>query len=167
MPTTKVNCTKDYRLFERSPDNRPVDLRKHKKLRASLQKLGWLRSKPMSCRRNGSGRLIVKDGQHRLAIAEELGIAVWWVDEPVDFCIAELNGTSVNWKPRDHAEKHAANGLREYQYGLEFADNYRLSIGLAFALLSGTTSFANVADSFYDGSFKSRDKVWAESVASL
>lgn len=167
MPTTKVNCTKNYRLFERSPDNRPVNLRKHKNLRASLQKHGWLRSKPMACRRSDAGRLIVMDGQHRLALAEELGIAVWWVEEVVDFCVAEVNRTIVKWVPRDHAEKHAANGLREYQYGLEFADKYKLSVGLAFALLSGTTTFSNVSDSVYGGSFRPRDKTWAESVASL
>jgi len=165
--TKKVNCTRDYRLFERSPDNRAVDLKKHKRLRASMKKYGWIPSFPMTCIRNGSARLVVKDGQHRLALAEELGIPVWWMETDIDFCVSEINTTSVGWKLRDHAEKHRDNGLEEYEKGLKFADTYGLSVGVAFALLAGTTSFGNVQPEFLDGTFKTKDVEWAEAVGAL
>lgn len=163
----KIYVTRDYRLFERSAENRIVDLARHKRLRDSMRKNGWIPSMPMSCLRNGNNRLIVKDGQHRLAIAEELSIPVYWADCEVDFCISEINTTSVTWKPRDHAEKHAANGLKAYQEGLDFADQHKLSIGIAFALLSGTTSFGNIDDAFFRGTFRVKDRAWADRVGML
>ena len=36
----KIHVTKNYRLFERSPENRVVDVAKHKRLARSLKKYG-------------------------------------------------------------------------------------------------------------------------------
>ena len=168
MSSKKIQSTKNYRLFTRhSNENRPLDLRKHKKLLESMKLYGFLESFPIVCTRDGDGNLIVKDGQHRLAIAETLGLPVHWVDEKVDFDVAVVNSTAKVWALRDYAQKHAANGIKAYQEGLDFSEQHGLSVGLAFALLAGTISFNNCQEQFIDGVFKVKDRAWAESVAGI
>lgn len=166
MSAKKIQSTKNYRLFERhSSENRPLDIKKHKKLLESMKLYGFLECFPIVVVRNEKGQLIVKDGQHRLTIAETLGIAVHFVEESVDFDVAVVNSTAKVWVVRDYAGKHAANGLKQYQEGIDFADRHSLPVGTAFSLLAGTTSFSNVQDAFMDGSWKIKDRDWADAVA--
>lgn len=168
MPTTKISTTKNYRLFERhSSENRPTDITKHRKLEKSMKLYGFLKCYPIVVVRNDKGQLIVKDGQHRLLIAEMLGLAVHFIEETVDFDVAVVNSTALVWKLRDYAQKHAANGLKAYTEGMEFSDQYGLPIGTAFALLAGTTTFTNCQNAFVDGTWKVKDRQWAESVAGI
>lgn len=162
-----VNVTKDYRLFERSDDNRVVNLKKRKKLVESMKLYGFLRSFPICCVRNGDKHLVVKDGQHRLAIAEQLGLPVYWIEETTDFDVAIVNSTSKTWVLRDYAEKYARNGCRQYATGVEFADRFGVPIGTAFSLLAGTTSFTNIQPEFVAGKFKIKDLEWAECVGTV
>ena len=166
----KIMTTKNYRLFHRhSDDNRPLDLKKHKKLIESMKRYGFLRCFPIVVyreKKNGD-RLIVKDGQHRLAIAETLGLPVYWVEEEIDFDVAFINGTPKGWELRDYAQKYATNGVKAYQEGMDFAEQYGLPLSMAFALLAGTTTFTNCYGPFEKGEFKVRDRKWAESVAGV
>lgn len=167
MATNKIQATKNYGMFCRhDSENRPLDMRKHKKLKESMKRYGFLRSFPIVVRRQGD-KLIVKDGQHRLAIAEELGLSVFWVEEEVDFDIAVINSTSRTWTLPDYAKKHAANGLAAYQEGIDFAEAHGLPLGTAFALLAGTTTFGNCEPQFIDGTFEVKDRAWAEAVVSI
>lgn len=163
----KATATKNYRLFTRSDENRVIDISRHKRLLASMKKYGFLKSFPISCTRGKDGNLIVKDGQHRLAIAEELGLPVYYIIEDVDYDVALVNGTSIIWKVRDYAEKYAANGIASYRDGLEYADSHGLPIATAFGLLAGTTSWGNVKQAFTEGNFKVKDRAWADAVAGI
>jgi hypothetical protein len=163
----KIQVTKNYRMFGRSSENRPFDLRKHKRLSESMKLYGFLREFPIVAIRDAKGNLIVKDGQHRLAIAESLGLPVYWIEASKDWDVAVVNSTAKPWLIRDYAEKHAANGLSAYRDGLEFADQHHIPVGVAFAMLAGTTSFGNIESQFVDGTFKVKDRKWAEAVASL
>lgn len=165
--TTKktINVTKDYRLFGRSEENRPLNIKKHKRLEQSMKEYGFLPSFPVVCCRDAKGKLIVKDGQHRLLIAETLGLAVYWVEEEIDFDVAKINCSGEKWVLRDYAQKYAANGLKQYQEGMDFADKYGLATGVAFAMLAGTTSFCNVETAYVTGKFQIKDRNWAEAVA--
>lgn len=164
---SKITTTKNYRLFKRSDNNRPVDVKKHKKLENSLKKYGYLSSFPIVCHRNGDSHLIVKDGQHRLTISETLGIPVSYVIEEVDFDIASINCTGRVWQLVDYARTHAANGKKAYVVGLEFMAQHDLPVGSTFAMLGGSCNFSNVSRSFIDGTFKVKDLAWAESVARI
>lgn len=163
----KVQVTKNYRLFGRSAENRPLDPKKHRKLEQSMKQYGFLPCFPIVCFRNADKQLIVKDGQHRLALAETLGLSVYWIEEVVDFDVALVNSAAKGWGLRDYAQKHAANGLKAYQDGLDFGDQHGLPIGTAFALLSGYTNFSNAQASFIDGTFKIKDRAWADAVAGI
>lgn len=163
----KIQVTKNYRLFGRSQENRPLDLKKHRKLEQSMKQYGFLACFPIICYRNADKHLIVKDGQHRLAIAETLGLPVHWVEESVDFDVAVINCTAKVWALRDFAQKFAANGIKSYQDGLDFSDAYGLPIGTTFALLGGTTTFSNIQNQFIEGTFRVKDRKWADAVASI
>lgn len=163
----KIQATKNYRLFGRSDENRPFDMKKHRRLMESMKLYGFLQEFPIVCVRDSKGNLVVKDGQHRLAIAESLGIAVFWIEASKDWDVAVVNSTAKPWVVRDYAEKHAANGLSQYAEGLAFADQHHLTIGVAFSLLSGTTSFGNAQRQFIEGTFKIKDRKWADDVASV
>ncbi len=162
----KIQSTKNYDLFARNSENRPLDLKKHRKLLESMQQYGYLKCFPIVVRRE-NGHLFVKDGQHRLAIAQSLGLYVFWVEEDVDFDVAVINNTSKVWALRDYAQKHMANGIKAYQEGLEFAELHGLPIGSSFALLAGTCSFSNCQEAFLDGTFKINDRNWADAVAGI
>jgi hypothetical protein len=168
MRSQKIQSTKDYRLFQRHGDeNRPVDLGKHKKLVESMKLYGFLKSYPIVVYRGGNGILIVKDGQHRLTIAETLGLPIHYVEEEVDFDVAIVNSTAKVWTLRDYAAKFAANGISDYADGLGFASDHGLPIGRAFALLAGTTSFSNCQDEFISGKWRISDSRWANAVAAI
>lgn len=162
-----INVTKAYEQFGRSADNRPLDLKKHKLLERSMRRYGFLSAFPVVCVRNAKGELIVKDGQHRIAIAKTLGLPVYWVEEAVDFDIATINCTAKGWDIRDYARKHLESGKADYKEALEFAEHYGIPVSLAFTMLAGTTSFGNIRAAFIEGDFKVRDREWADMVAGL
>lgn len=163
----KATATKNYRLFQRSNENRCLNLPKHKPLLESMKKYGYIKEYPIICLRNGSNTLYVKDGQHRLAFAEELGLPVWYTVTDLDFDIAMVNNGQSPWVIRDYAEKFASNGLKAYQELIEFSDSHGLSIGVCASLLGGTVSFSNVRNVYYAGEFKIKDLDFANTVASL
>ena len=168
MATNKIQQTRNYSLFGRNVvENRPLDLKKHRKLSESMKLYGFLRCFPIVVTRNADNVLIVKDGQHRLAIAAEQSLPVWWIEEEVNFDVAIVNSTAKTWTLGDYARKHAANGLKDYEQGIEFVAAHHLPVGTAFALLAGTCSFNNVQAAFIDGSFRVKDRKWADDVAGV
>jgi hypothetical protein len=166
--TKAIRSTTNYRMFHRSKENRVLDLKKHKKLFESMKKYGFLQSFPISCHRNGDKNLCVKDGQHRLTIAESLKIPVYFVEEDIDFDVAEVNSTAKVWVLKDFALKYAANNLSAYQEGLEFCEQYKLPIGSGFALLAGACTFSgNINNAFISGAYKVKDRQYANDVAGV
>ncbi len=163
----KVNVTKDYALFHQSDRNRNVDEPTHRGLHDSMKKYGFLKCLPIVVYRDKRGRLIVKDGQHRLHFARLLELPVYWIEADQDYDVAEVARTPKPWKPRDFATMHATNGLAAYQIGLDFADDHKIPVGLAFALLAGTTTFHNVVEAFAAGEFAVKDQRWADAVVSI
>ncbi len=168
MSKRHIQVTKNYRLFERhSCENRPVDAKKHRRLQESMKLYGFLRCFPIVVTRGKDGLMIVKDGQHRLMFAEALGLPVYWIEEDVDFDVAVVNSAAKGWALRDFAEKHAANGLKDYSEGIEFSQQHGLPLGTSFALLAGTTTFSNCQDAFMGGIFEVKDRPWANAVAGI
>lgn len=168
MASNQIRCTKDYRIFHRhSDENRPLNLKWHKRLVESMKEYGFIRAYPIICFRDKDKRLIIKDGQHRAVIAEMLGLPVYFVEEEKDFDIAKANSATASWKLVDYAQKHAANGIDAYKSVLEFANTHSMPVSLAATLLSGTTTFANINAKFYNGTWRVKDWDWANAVASI
>jgi len=167
MAKGTIATTNNYRLFVSSGNNRPLNLNARKQLRMSMKLYGFLKSFPLSCMRGSHGKLVVLDGQHRLALAEELGLPVHYVIEDVDYDVAMVNGGQAQWTPKDYAMRYAAQGNAHYIEGLQFVDQHKVPLTLGFALLYGTTTFANIRGAFMRGTFVVKDRAWADTVASL
>lgn len=166
MSRNSIQSTRNYDLFSMMDYNRDFEPEKHKELFASMEKYGFLKCFPIVCRRI-NGRLVIKEGQHRYGFAKQLNLPVHWVEEDVDFDIAEINSTSKVWQPKNYAKKFAKQGLEDYQEGLDFAEAHGLPLGTAFALLSGNVSFGNIKQQFIRGEFRVKDRDWADRVVSL
>lgn len=162
-----ITQTTDYRLFRSSIDNRDLDIQKHKKLEKSLKLYGFLRSCPIIVRRDKSGVFIVVDGQHRLAIAERLGIAVWYVEEIVEFDIALLNNAVVKWTFKNYVHNFAKRGHKQYEELLQFADTHQIPLQIATCLLGGTLTFSNIREAFYRGDFRVKERARATMVVRI
>lgn len=168
MSAKKISTTKNYRLFQRhSSENRPLDIKRHKRLVESMKQYGFLACFPIVVIRDSNGNLIVKDGQHRLSIAETLGLPVHYVEDDQGFDVAVVNSTAKVWVLGDYARKFAANGSADYQEAIEFSETHTLPIGTAVSLLSGTTSFSNIQNEFIEGTWSVKDRDWAEAVAGI
>lgn len=168
MATGRVLNTKNYRMFERhSDENRPLNIGTHKKLMESMKQYGFLSSYPISVIRNGHEKFTVKDGQHRLMIAETLGLPVYFIEEAVDYDVAIVNSAAKGWALRDYAQKWAANGNKDYQSALEFAERYGVPLTIAFTLLSGIANFSHIGGAFVSGTWKIKDEKYANDVAAL
>ena len=163
----KINVTKTYTLFSRSDENRPLDLKRHRALEQQMQLYGYIPAYPIVCIRDEKGHLVVKDGQHRLAFAEKLGLPVYWVEDETGFDVASINNTQKAWLPIDYARKFADAGQADYAELLEFKEEHGIPLTVACSLLSGTVGFNAVSESFYGGTFVIKDRPWAKAVVSV
>jgi hypothetical protein len=167
MATQKIQSTRNYRLFKRSDENRVVDIKKHKALMNSMKEYGFLKCFPIIAHRNGAKQLTVKDGQHRLTIAEILNLPVHWIEDDSDFDIAAINSTAKVWQVGDYAMKFAANGVQSYQEAIEFATEHNIPLTIACGLLAGQSAWRHMKHGFTRGQFKITHRDWAESVVSV
>jgi len=167
MVTYSIKESKKYDQFSiQECDNRELKVHKHKKLEQSMRRYGYLPAYPIIVYRKG-GKTVVKDGQHRFAIAEKLDIPFYYVETEVDFDTAAVNCTPIGWSLEDYAKRHLEDGLQDYGEALVFSEEHKLSLGLTAALLAGVTNITQCKDDFVCGTWKVADRPWAESVARL
>jgi hypothetical protein len=167
MKAPKVQATNKYDLFYRSDDNRPLDLTRHKALSKSMETYGFLEDYPIGVYPDGKGKFVIKDGQHRHAIAASLGLPIYYIISSVDYDVAVVSSAAKGWRPIDYAERWAAAGKPDYTEAIEFVREYKIPLCTGFALLAGTTSFGNLQPAFTNGDYKVKDRAWAVKVASL
>jgi hypothetical protein len=162
-----IKTTTNYNLFSLMEQNRNVDLKnkKAKNLALSMITYGWLSSAPLMAKQDGD-RLLVIDGQHRLAIASEYGIPVKYVIETQDIDVAKLNDTSHAWTVDDYAKKHAKAGLEDYQELLDYSDRYGISVAMACGVLNSARSANGAAmAALRSGSWKIKNRTQAYRLA--
>lgn len=159
--------TGNYKLFNRSRENRPVDINRRSNLRKSMEQYGWISAYPMHVVRDDKGNLVIVDGQHRFEIAKELGLSVWYVvtDSSVD--VAVINNSQKTWTNSDYAGSFAQRGNKQYERLIAFASEHKISVSCAARLLAGTITFNNVSEAFKNGSWKITDEEFATNVCSI
>lgn len=162
----KLMSTKNYDLFSYDKENRPLELDKRSKLRRSLRIHGFIAAYPLHVVVKRS-RLFIRDGQHRLAIARELGISVFYVicDDAAD--IAELNDTQQKWKINEYAGRYAAAGNQNYVEVIEFSARHAIPISTSMAILGDNAQERNLMEKFKRGDFLVRSRDRAERIAKL
>ena len=163
MPV-QLKTTKNYDLFSYDRTNRPVDIAKHRKLYRSMEKYGYIKSYPMTVRKENGG-LVIDDGQHRHAIAKKLDKPVYYVVVDEQISIPEINSTSVGWNSQTYVDSYAKRGFRQYQTLLWFQKEYGLPLNICASLLNSGGYGGNTTRLLRDGKFKVTDQHFAQRVA--
>jgi hypothetical protein len=163
----KLRCTRDYNIFELNDLNRP--LHDDPVLMASMKKHGFMPSQPIQCMRNGSNKLKVVRGHHRLRNAEQLGLPVWYVVDNSNTDIFELEGGRQAWSISDFAIGRSADGDEHCSRLLEFQKAHRLTLGAAASLMGGESAGSyNKIKSIKSGNFRvASDTTHARVVVSI
>lgn len=163
----KLQRSTDYKRFAYLTGNRPVDLN-HSEARDLLDSMceyGFLPAFPIMVRVNGSGKNEIVDGQHRFAIAKELGLPVYYVVDNSDVDISKINKAQRKWRPEDHCHKWASEGKEAYIELQEFHEQWQMPFTICAAMLGGTIRFANVSPKFYRGDFEIKERKLAHNLA--
>ena len=156
MHTRKVEISKEYSKFYNSSENRDVDLKSShaRQLRKSLKDNGWIPSFPMSVYKNGENGYKILDGQHRFAVARELGIPVKFVEVDQEFEISHINEMQKGWALIDYMKRWQKAGKKDYFELQEFIDAHKnIDLGTSIALLSNVSGSSNTK-SFKLGDFR-------------
>ena len=127
--------TTDYGMFKRVEGNRPINERYVTELKKEIERKNLLHVNPILV----SDDYTVIDGQHRLAIAQDLGVPIYYIkveqlglDE-----IRTLNKRKKIWSLLDCAYSYAEQGLEPYQRFLVIKDKYGFSDTAVMYLLMG------------------------------
>lgn len=167
MTVPKLQCTTDYSLFEMHEFNRP--LHDDPVLLASMKQHGFLPQWPIACERNGSGKLKIIAGHHRLAYAKQLGLPVYYVAHNTHVDICDVEGSRKGaWSMADHVRARAAAGNPEYLFLLNFAEAHGLPLAAAISLVGGQSAMSgNLAKDVYRGKFRVGDMTHAHAVVEI
>ena len=125
----KILKTSDYEKFKRLEGNRKVARERVKKIRKSIEKVGYI---PNPIIVNEKYEVI--DGQGRLQALKELEKPVFYIVVPnigMAECIS-MNIDMTNWTLMDYIESYAEKGKESYVYLLklirEYANCFRVKV---------------------------------------
>jgi hypothetical protein len=137
MKNPALRKTNDYSLFKQYDSNR--DVTKTKDLEKSMRLFGFIPAHPLHVVKHGNG-FSVKDGHHRLYVAEKMGLPVWYVicdnDVPLDI----LNGAVNLWRTRDYMKHYSNQGKNDYSVVQRYQRETGIPISLCVAILAGNIS---------------------------
>lgn len=164
---TKIQKTTDYNIFKGIIGNRALYEPHVKRLTRSVMQKNMLEQNPILV----NERMEVVDGQHRLEVAKELQLPVFYVV----LTGGNLNDVILNnannrgWSLLDYLESYIAMGKKDYIKLKEFADEHKLSVAISRRILAGGSFVDNSLEvnAFKEGNFKIGDYDRADRIASL
>jgi hypothetical protein len=122
----RLQSTKNYDLFELHDLNRDVE--RIEKLKTSMRRHGFINAYPMHVMKNGSGKLKVKAGHHRLSAAKDLGIPVYYVVSDDNASIQELENATNPWTMKDYLTSYVRQGRPEYIEVYKYVEETGISL---------------------------------------
>lgn len=137
----KTQKTKNYEQFKLMGENRNIDEAHVRKLKHSVEMENLLEYSPIIV----NSKLEVIDGQHRLQVAKELGVEIYYVvHNAANFStITTLNTTAKNWTLLDFANAYASKGNESYKYVLKLCKELKINVTIALRLLLDKSHIAN------------------------
>ena len=167
MNAPKLQCTKNYDLFDIHEFNRP--LHEDKTLLESLTTHGFMPSSPIQVTRNGSDKLKVVRGHHRLHYAKRLGLPVFYVvdDSVVEPYEMEIS-SKQRWSLSDFLHSRAASGDADCKYVVDFMEAHGLAAAATVSILSGEAGGSNnYGSAVKRGTYTIKDAAGAEAVVAV
>ena len=144
-----VYRTKNYEQFKTIASNRELVQSHLDQLKASIKAKGQYT--PIIVKRNGE----VLEGQHRLQVCKELGMAVLYIVRDLDISdISELNSKARNWKNSDYLRHWAKRGYAPYMRLLEIAEEHKdLNVEVSNLIIIFGNDGAKSLENFKNGKF--------------
>lgn len=159
-----VRQTKNYDLFLDSDTNR--DVKRIERLTISMQLHGWIDAYPLHCKLDKSGKLIIKAGHHRFAVARALGLPIKFVVSEDNFEVWEEAYTTNPWSLPDYLCAHSRSGKADYVALERYFKDSKIPLSQSAALLSGRLGTSSIGDifEFRKGNFKITNPTHAERI---
>jgi len=161
----RLESTRNYEMFEHHEFNRPTH--EDSVLLESMKKYGFIPSLPIHCVENGSGKLKVKQGHHRLHYAERLKIPVWYIVDDSDADIFELEAGKQKWSLGDFAQARIVAGNEDIARLVAFQKRHHLQLGAAARLLSEVCGNKHKSRGIKTGEFRMGDSKHAIAVVGI
>lgn len=159
--------TTNYAMFDLHFHNRK--LHSTTVLRESMRRVGFMPSSAIHCTYGEGGKLRVVRGHHRLIVAQELGIPVYYIVDTSNTNLFDLEGDSRSaWGARDFLWSGAAAGNKDYEALQNFMDRYGYTVTVAASLLGGQSAGSgNLQKLVKTGAFKCGDPSHASDVTTI
>jgi len=151
-------------MFDPHEVNRTVneESKRFKNLLASMQEHGFIHAYPLHCVTNGTGKLKLKGGHHRLRAAQKLGIAVKYVIANDDASINELERSGPGkWSTYDFFISFCKQGIPSYLEIKEYMDRTGISLSDAASMFYGNAAGSgnfHAYSRFQEGLFKIKNR---------
>lgn len=151
---TNVRETMEYGRFKPNHANRPIDAREVDRIKQSIIKRGFLKSKPVIVDNEG----YIKDGHHRLAAAQELNKPVCYVvDDSLTLNdVREVAAIGRRWSVSDFIGSYSKSGYYAYLRLNTVCEELGLSHSVALRLINQAEGhrFAEFTTLFRNGDLK-------------
>lgn len=165
--TIIVNSTKNYDMFKTLLGNRIFNPNLLIELKKSFKRKNLFPYRPILV----NEKMEVIDGQHRLNIAKELKIPVYYNILPGGNLedVRLLNSGMRRWSYRNYLESYVDLKVESYQVLANFIKKYQLPISISVLILEDMedtiSADGNLINRFKDGEFQVKDLEKAEEFA--
>jgi hypothetical protein len=158
---TIIQTSIEYHKFVSMQFNR--DFHRTYRLEMSMRKYGFLDGFPLLVVRDGSNRLIIKDGHHRFKVASKLEIPVKYVVTTSEISIPEIEATKEKWTSYDYLTRFCRGGNPDYLALKKYHEETGIGLDICIAIMGGETSdTAIITRNFKDGYFEIKNHVRPE-----
>ena len=153
----KIQSTTNYDRFQRMEGNRETGRRVNSLIR-EVKRRNLLPQFPIVCQRNGHGKLVIADGQHRFEAAKALKLPIFFVEGKNITVedVARVNSAAKAWNLRDYLASWIGQGRRDYIVLRDFMQTYGIPISTAIEILSGGRG-GNSLRNFREGRFQAKN----------
>jgi hypothetical protein len=162
-----IEKTTDYKKFTVLDGNRPIYKGHLSRLTNSIRENNLLRYNPILV----NDKYEVIDGQHRLQVAKQLKLEVFYTIIPGGNLseVQLLNTNNRNWSTQDFLDSYVKRGFKEYRYLQKFSEENNISVSNCLGLLTGGFTHYNGNKekmlSFRTGDFVATHKEYGEDIA--
>ena len=145
-----IDKTLDYSMFKKHPRNRPIDEANIRKIMHSIGRENLLKRRPIEVNENFE----VMDGQHRLEVANRLGLEVYYEikEDMLAHHICLLNDNQKGWNKDDYLHYQASGGNENYIQLQSFINHHKFPLTRALIAL-GLGGGGGNTQRFIDGHF--------------
>ena len=135
----KVYQSTDYKLFKLIDGNRSINKKKTNRIISEIKAGNDVLDESPILVTEVKNYLEVKDGQHRLRVAQQLKRPVHYIIKKQDmslYNVAKVNSNTEKWTSQDFINCYAKAGNENYKQLAKFHKTYGIAVGTCLNLLT-------------------------------